>query len=222
MHGVVSHAVTLIVLQAGALSVASPGADVRDTADEIRRRGVAALRDLREILGLLRSDVDRPDVDRPDVGLPADHDAAPSSRPEMLSDLIEPAVRAGTKIQLEEHGRPPSSEPVVGLIRQIVQEGITNAIKHAPGSQICVRLHTGLHVVAVSVINSSSTQDPDAALSGSGSGTGLTVLSADVKALGGVIEYGQQQAGGFALRVTLPTDPSRLAVPEDHDHGLIG
>lgn len=65
MHDVVAHQVTLMVLHADALSVTTNADDVRQSAEDIRRRGVAALAELRDVIGLLRDDADCLDTPAP-------------------------------------------------------------------------------------------------------------------------------------------------------------
>jgi signal transduction histidine kinase len=130
MHDVLAHRISLLTLHAGALEF-SPGAGADETtraAGVIRRSAFEAAEDLREVIGVLRDHGDGADADRPQ----------PTLRD--LPDLVDQSRRAGMPLSLDNRLTDLGTVPA-GPGRhayRIVQEGLTNARKHAPGAQVRV------------------------------------------------------------------------------------
>ena len=130
MHDVVTHRVSLMVLQAGALRVTAPDEATRKAAEELRAAGCQALDELRDLVGILRTSARR----GPDTA-----EAHPSTAE--LAALASESTAVGLPTELLEDGDPQLASPVVGrTVYRIVQEALTNAHKHAPGARVTVRV----------------------------------------------------------------------------------
>jgi signal transduction histidine kinase len=197
MHDVVTHRVSLMVLQAGALSITATDAATRQAAEELRAAGVQALDELRDLVGILHTE---PDGDQsPSVsGLPA---------------LVAESSAVGTPAELVEDGDPALASPVVGRTAyRVVREALTNARKHAPGSQVLVRVSYGESRILLTVSNSAPPARPasqiavaGSALAATGSGLGLAGLRQRIELVHGTLAAGPTPDGGFRLEVTLPS-----------------
>ncbi|WP_433336313.1 sensor histidine kinase [Spirillospora sp. CA-294931] len=193
MHDVVAHRVTLMVLQAGALRVRAPDEATRASAEELRGTGCQALEELRDVIGLLRREVDGGDGEEPAGPLPD------------LSTLIDESASVGVPVELAERGDPPLASPVVGRTAyRIVQEALTNVRKHAPGARVNVDVRYRADGVRLTVRNSAGTGEADATLALSGSGTGLAGLRERVELIGGTFASGPSPGGGFSVEASLP------------------
>ena len=189
MHDVVTHRVSLMVLQAGALSITAKDEATRQAAEELRAAGCQALDELRDLVGILRTE---PDSDR-----------APST-PE-LPALIAESTAVGTPAELVEDGDPGLASPVVGRTAyRIVREALTNARKHAPGAPVLVQIGYRESQVTVVVSNGSATRSAGRELSATGSGFGLTSLRQRIELIHGTLRAGPTPDGGFRLEVVLP------------------
>jgi len=194
MHDVLAHRLSLLSLHAGALELrpAAPPQTIASAAGIIRESAHQVLEDLREVIGVLR--VDQPDQppERPQPGL-GDVDT-----------LVEEARRAGCQVSLHSDVADPASVPATigrGAYR-IVQEGLTNARKHAPGQPVTATVGgaagEGLTIELRNPVpvNGVPTVIP-------GSGTGLIGLAERAAIAGGRLEHGPT-ADGFRLRAWLP------------------
>lgn len=199
MHDVVAHRVSLMVVHAGALEriVAKDPDRAAQSAKLMGEVGRQALNELREILGVLRMS-DEATVE-PDslVALPR---------------LVDQSRAAGMAVTLTVSG---SRQEFTGEAEQtayrVVQEGLTNAHKHAGGAQVSVLLAYAPNGVRVSVVNACPGGERAAAALPSG-GNGLVGMRERVVALGGTFSAGPERDGGFRVEAVLP---SRLAVRSD-------
>ena len=116
--------------------------------------------------------------------------------------LVEGAVATGLDVELHIRGRADLSLPATSVVYRVVQEGITNALKHAPGSKIDISVLLGSDV-AVNVENSASIagSSPLDAIIG---GHGLEGLRERVRGLGGSMRAGPETAGAWRLSVRFP------------------
>jgi signal transduction histidine kinase len=208
MHDVLAHRISMVSLHAGALEYHpdAPPKDIAKAAGVIRTSAHAALGELREVINLLRTPTDRDEVDE-DKGL---------QRPQpTLADvphLVEESRQAGASVRLELDLDEPDRVPAaIGrTIYRIVQEGLTNARKHAPGSEFEVGIAQDRDTLAVTVLTSPVRSDPHRAPIAAamppppGSGTGLVGLAERVALAGGLLGHGPTPDGGYALSVTLP------------------
>jgi signal transduction histidine kinase len=184
MHDVMTHRVSLIVLEAGALGLTTADEATRVAAERIREAGCAALDDLRDLVRVL--------PEQTPVREPA---------PALLPQL-RPLV--GTA-DLEVTGTPVLVSPAVGqAVVRVVQEALTNVSKHAPGARTEVGVHYEGIGVQVSICNGVTRSVTDARLAASGSGTGLHGLRRRVELLGGTFTAGPEPDGGFTVQARLP------------------
>jgi signal transduction histidine kinase len=200
MHDVVAHRVSLMVVHAGALEriVAKDPEKAQASARLMGEVGRQALDELREILGVLR------------MAEPVAAVAAPDSLGE-LPRLVEQSRAAGMAVTLTVSGerRRYRGEAERTAFR-VVQEGLTNAHKHAGGAAVAVLLAFVPNGVRVAVVNDCPGGAAGAALPGGGNG--LVGMRERVVALGGSFAAGPEPDGGFRVEAVLP---SRLAVQAD-------
>jgi signal transduction histidine kinase len=184
MHDVVTHRVSLMVLQAGALRVSAPDEPTRKAAEELRAAGCRALDELRDLVGILQTTSDRDQTPE---------EAHPSTAE--LAALAAESTTVGLQTELVEDGDPRLASPVVGrTVYRIVQEALTNAHKHAPGAGVRVRVRYGPAEVRLEVRNTPPTRPVDAGLIGTGSEVGLASLRRRVELVGGTLHAGPAPA----------------------------
>ncbi|MEU7981604.1 histidine kinase [Micromonospora sp. NPDC049081] len=198
MHDVLAHRISLLSLHAGALEFrpdASPQ-EVARAAGVIRSSAHAALQDLREVIGVLRADT-------------SGGDAAPERPQPTLADvpaLVAESRAAGVRVTLVDEVADLAGVPTaVGRSAyRIVQEGLTNARKHAPDTAVGVRLAGGPgRELAVEIRNPWPVGSPAAGLPGAG--TGLVGIAERVNLAGGRLTHGRDGAtGDFRLAARLP------------------
>ncbi|PJI86602.1 sensor histidine kinase [Luteimicrobium subarcticum] len=184
LHDVVTHHVTAMVVQSEAAQygVDDP-ARTRTGLETIADEGRAALADLRVLLGAL---------DGPE---PMDDPAATD-----LRSLVERAAAAGQPVDLVEHGDPRPLTGAPGLVvTRVVQESLTNAIKHAPRAPTRVAITYGAQEVTVEV----TTEGTDGPGLGRGSGRGLIGLRERVDLVGGELTAAPHGTG-FLVRARVP------------------
>lgn len=202
MHDVVSHELSLIVLHAGALRLTSSEDAVQNAAEDIRQSGTHALRELRDLVGLLRSE--EPAALRGDGAAARDGTAPPAATPDM-NKLITDTRSVGVDIDFDSTGDPAQISPtVLRTGYRVVQEALTNVRKHAPGSHVTVGVRYRPQGVEVDVTNSVPTGTPDPVLADSGSKAGLSGLRQRVELVGGTMAAGPTPSGGYRLHVILP------------------
>jgi signal transduction histidine kinase len=204
MHDVVTHRVSLMVLQAGALRVTAPDEPTRKAAEELRAAGCRALDELRDLVGVLRTTSD---------GDQTPQEAHPSTAE--LATLAAESTAVGLPTELVEDGDAQLASPVVGrTVYRIVQEALTNARKHAPGARVSVQVRYNPVYVRVTICNTPPTQPADAGLVGTGSGMGLVTLRQRIELVGGTLRADPVPDGGFLVEATLPSYvPTAASVP---------
>jgi signal transduction histidine kinase len=192
LHDVVAHAVSVMVLQVGAVRHRLPDslAEDRDALKGVERAGRTALGEMRRLLAAMRRDGD--DVEfRPQPGLDG------------LDSLLEEVGRAGLPVELHVDGEPvPLPRGVDLSAYRIVQEGLTNALKHARASTADVTVRYGHQELQIEVRDDgvgSATTD--------GLGHGLVGVRERVKIYGGEMNAGASTEGGFVLSTRLPLGP---------------
>jgi len=193
LHDVVTHHVTAMVVQAQAARYLTAAPDRLDGALEtIADTGRLAVTDLRQLLHVL------------------DPHQAPGERPGQPSvgevpALVEQARRAGQPVELVLAVDDPTTGSIGLTAYRVVQEGLTNALKHAPGGRTLVSIEARAGVMTVEV---RTTGAPASALPPTpvptGSGRGLTGLRERVEALAGEFAAGPRADGGFLVRARLP------------------
>jgi signal transduction histidine kinase len=194
MHDVVAHRLSLLSVHAGALEFRpdAPADEVAEAASVIRDTAQTALQELRDVIGLLREDVDQ---DRPQPTL--------AQVPVLLAESR--AAGMHVRCQDEPTGVDGVPDAIGRCAYRVVQEGLTNARKHAPNATVDVTLDFGPPLV-VQVV-SRPPLEPPAPEQLSGTGTGLIGLAERVALLGGRLEHGPDASGDFVLRATLPWTP---------------
>ena len=192
MHDVVTHRVSLMVLQAGALRMTAPDEATRRAAEELRAAGCQALDELRDLVGILRAE--------------PDGDEAPST-PEFAA-LVAESTAVGTPAELIEEGDRSLASPVVGRTAyRIVREALTNVRKHAPGALVTVRVSYADAQVRLEIRNTPPPEPagPEGgALAGTGSGLGIAHLRQRIELVHGTLRAGRAADGGFCVEATLP------------------
>ena len=206
MHDVLAHRISLVAMHAGALTYRTdlePQA-VRSSAELIQSQAHEALSDLRLVLGVLRDDT-------PSTSSTTE---VTTLRPQpTLADLpclVDEARQAGMAVTLRADRTDAVPDALGRAVYRVVQEGLTNARKHAPHAHADVEVTLGPETVAVTVSNATGVSAPQVP----GAGLGLVGLRERVELAGGVLEHGTS-GRTFVLRATLPlrreTAPVALA-----------
>ncbi|MFI0356503.1 sensor histidine kinase [Actinomadura sp. 9N407] len=209
MHDVLAHRISLLAVHAGALEFhADAPADQREAAGVIRQNAYEAMEDLREVIGVLRAVPKGDTTSMPDAG--GDESAREAERPQpTLADLpalVEESRRAGAHITLDDRlPGPDAVPPRIGRhAYRIVQEGLTNARRHAPGARVRVTIEpSGSGGLDIEIANPLP-PGPARTLEPPGAGAGLLGLRERVDILGGTLEHGRTGDGRFRLHARLP------------------
>jgi signal transduction histidine kinase len=188
LHDIVAHAVSSMVVQAGAVEA---GADdpgyVRHTVASIRSTGNEALAEMRRLVSVLRVADDAP--------------LAPQPRLEALPALVEQTTAEGPRTTLNVRGNPRLLPAGLDLaVYRIVQEALTNVRRHSGATRCQVVLDYGPECLSVAVIDNGR----GAAGSTPSPGHGLTGMRERVGLYGGHLTAGSRPDGGFEVRATLP------------------
>jgi signal transduction histidine kinase len=197
LHDVVAHSMSVITVQASTARYRQPGLDeaVQQEFEEIAASSRRALGEMRGLLGILRG-----------------HDSAPTAPMPALSDvteLIESTRASGAVITYV--GTDAVVPDAVGLTAfRVVQEALSNALRHAPGSAIAVTITDDGHDLRVRVTNTAPARSDDPS---PGARLGLAGIRERAAALSGTVTAGPTPDGGFELTATLP-------VAED-DHPIL-
>lgn len=203
MHDIVSHSLTVIVaLSEGAAATSDPD-QARAAATASAETARSALTEMRAMLGVLRAD---------DSPLPL----APLA-PTPPQETVAHAQRAGYPVTLSVSGGADLSPAVAHAVGRIVQEGVTNAMRHAPGAtSIAVRLVYSADTVTAEIVNDGATGPRGT------SGFGLRGLAERAAHAGGSVVSEPLEGGRWMLRAELPTappdpTPTALAAPDLKD-----
>ncbi|MFI6503041.1 sensor histidine kinase [Nonomuraea typhae] len=191
VHDIVAHHVGAMVLRASAARYAAPDGPVADALTDIRETGHQALEDLRGLLDLLRDPDRQPDL--------------PADPAEVVRESAERVAAAGLVVKLDVD---PAAEQASLVARasaaRIVQEGLTNVLKHAgPGTRVNVRLTPARTPGGLSV-EVRNGPPPTVREPLPSSGQGLAGMRERVRALGGALTAGPDGEGGWLLSATLP------------------
>ncbi|MDL5205207.1 sensor histidine kinase [Streptomyces sp. ALI-76-A] len=193
LHDVVAHHMSVISVQTGLARFVfdTDRRTARTALDTIEATGKEALEELRRMLMMLRA---------ADDGAPA----GPMPGLARLGEMTERVRTGGTRVALTVEGVERPLAPGVELCAyRVVQEALTNVLKHAPDARVEVRLRYEPHQVTVSVSDDGEGVIPDRVRTGGGHG--LLGMRERAKLYGGQIDIGPQDRGGFAVRLTLPT-----------------
>jgi MYXO-CTERM domain-containing protein len=190
LHDVVAHHVSVIVIQSqAAQQLTEEGSAAGRALSSIEETGQEALTEMRRLLGLLRRE---------------DEELALAPQPSLryLDRLAESVRDAGLPVEVEIQGEAVPLPPGVDLSAyRIVQEALTNALKHAGPARARVRVRYDPLELELEI-----SDDGSGATSGNGGGHGLVGMRERVNVYGGVVESGSGPEGGYAIRVRLPLD----------------
>ncbi|MFF3859001.1 sensor histidine kinase [Streptomyces sp. NPDC002209] len=200
MHDILSHAVSIMIVQAEAGPVAVRRAPERAEAafDAIAETGRDAMAQLRTMLGVLRAD-----------GAAQAAPRTPQPGIEELPGLLERVRGSGPQVSYERTGAVRALPAALeATVHRVVQEALTNVVKHAGASAVSVRLEYGTQSLAVTVTDDGRGPGAGAAGGGHGGGHGLIGIRERAAAHGGTAQYGPGPGGlGFSVRVVLVTSP---------------
>jgi signal transduction histidine kinase len=194
LHDVVAHAISVIVVQArgGRRSLATQPEEAREAFDSIDATAVEALAEMRRLLGMLRK---------------GDEELALAPQPSLrhLDTLVAQVREAGLPVEVSVEGEPTVLPPGVDLSAyRIVQEALTNALKHAGPATARVLVRYGSEDLEVEVTDTGRRP-----AGGDGAGHGLVGMRERVILFGGELEAGRRGEGGFAVRARLPLASER-------------
>jgi signal transduction histidine kinase len=203
LHDIVSHNVSVMVVQAGAARrvLGMRLSDAEAALHAVEEAGREAMTELRHLLGVLAPPADgRDDHDLDDL--------SPQPGLGRLSPLIDRVAFAGLPVEVRVSGEPrplPSSVDLTAY--RIIQEALTNALKHGDGRRAEVTVRYTDHALRVEVLNSgpsvlSGGQPPPA----DGPGRGLLGLRERVAVLGGDLDARRRLGGGFRVRAKIPLE----------------
>ncbi len=210
MHDVVSHNIQVMVTLADAASLAqaSDPARAAEAVHEVSSTGRQALTDMRRMLGVLR---DEPAPGGPAGPAPAGGPARPALAPQPglreIDALAERVRGTGLDVSVRRVGAPFELSEAAGLtVYRVVQEGLTNALKHAEGATaVEVELRFADPDVAVRVCDDGRTRVavPAPGSPTAGGGHGLAGMAERTAGFGGTLRAGPRPTGGWEVATTL-------------------
>ena len=193
MHDVLAHRVSLLSLHAGALEFRpdAPPEEIAEAAGVVRASAHSVLQELREVIGVLRDGDEG--TERPQPTL-AD-----------IPELVEESRAAGMKVEASIDADAGVTAATGRTAYRIVQEGLTNARKHAPGAAVGVTVAArGEGGLEVEVVSRRAVGVPAGGPPPPGTGSGLIGLAERVALAGGEFTHGPRLGGDHVLRATLP------------------
>lgn len=199
LHDVVTHNVSVMVIQAGAARtvMATAPEQANEALLAVEAGGRAAMADLRQVMGLLSRDDAGAEPDGPD-------DLAPQPGLDRLNALVDRVRAAGLPVELTVTGRVRPLPPGIELAAyRVVQEALTNTMTHAQGSAATVTLDYGEDRLRVDVADTGGTPVVPAK---SGGGRGLTGLGDRLAVHGGTLVTGRRLTGGYRVQAELPVE----------------
>ncbi|MFK4039851.1 histidine kinase [Nonomuraea wenchangensis] len=203
LHDVVAHHMSVIAIQAEAVPIRAAGDPVQLEAGlaEIRNLSLEAIAELRQVLGVLRDQDGRTET-TPQPGL------------DRVDELVANARSAGLAVLVKRSGQLDGLGPAVELSAyRIVQESLSNAMRHAPGAAVGVELVREGDELRLRVANSRGAGDGGPP----GAGQGLVGMRERASLLGGTLAAGPTPSGGFEVAATLPITAARTGTNEADD-----
>ena len=201
LHDVAAHHLAGIVVQAAALErlIDRDPQTARNAAQQLRRQAKETLSGLRSVVGLLRSDEE---AEESSPGLRDLPELVASTRALGVDiELLDGGILSGGADEADVGDAPILSPLADTAVFRVAQQAISNALQHAPGSPITVELRRAEDSLKLSVLNGSARRpstDPG------GGGTGLTVMRERADAVGGALQAGPEEGGGWRVRLVLP------------------
>ncbi len=222
LHDVVTHNVSVMIVQAGAARqvLAADPAEATAALLAVEASGRAAMTELRHLLGLLSpvgigaGPVAEPGPD----GAEAGQDLSPQPGLGQLQPLIDRLTAAGLPVELQVGGAPRALPPGLDLAAyRVVQEALTNVLKHAGKPRTTVRLDYREAELVVEVADAGRPIPAAGPASSAvpGSGRGLLGLRERIALYGGELDAGPRPGGGWLVRARLPVDPASGAGARD-------
>jgi signal transduction histidine kinase len=210
LHDVVTHNVSVMVVQAGAarkVLSASPG-EATEALLAVEASGRAALAELRHLLGLL-APAGEPGAGAAEVSL------TPAPGLGQLHPLIGRVSAAGLPVTLDVGGSPQELPPGLDLAAyRVVQEGLTNVMRHGGSARTSVRLDYRPDELLIEVADEGAADPgPAGGHPGPGTGRGLLGLRERVALYGGSLDAGPRPGGGWRIAACLPLDLAAARVP---------
>ncbi len=196
LHDIVAHHLAVIVIQAGAGRMAIDDDGAAERCAVIRRSGEEALAEMSRLVDLLQPEAGGSEGD--------------GTR---IDALLAHAQAAGLKLRTVDLPDVRLRPALEQLAYRIVQEGLTNAMKHAPGAD--VRLRVAVEEGALEIELHDESGDAPNSLSGAGSGLGLEGLRERVESVGGRLDAGSVGAGGWRLHARIPAGEAVTACPSE-------
>ena len=195
LHDGVAHALAVITVQAGAARrLLGRGSDVGSALESIEAQGRAAQEGLDVVLGLMRDET-RP-VERPPTPGLAD-----------VTQLIDSVRAAGTPVELRTSGSDKALSMAVQLtIFRIVQETLTNVMRHAPGATASVSIDVSRDEVRIEVTDTGDERHQATLSDTETMGHGIVGMRERAGAFGGSLTAGPMPSGGFRVSARLPLD----------------
>ncbi|OHV45511.1 sensor histidine kinase [Pseudofrankia sp. BMG5.37] len=199
LHDVVTHNVSVMVVQAGAarkVLEAAPG-EAREALLAVEAGGRAAMAELRHVMGLLTMAGDGPD--------PAGTaDLAPQPGLDQVAALASRVRDTGVPVELTVTGAPVPLPVGVDLAAyRVVQEALTNTVKHAAGAHVAITIAYAADALRVEVTDTGGVATAPA---GTGSGRGLIGLRERLAVYGGTLRAGKRPTGGYRVRAVIPVE----------------
>jgi signal transduction histidine kinase len=194
MHDVVAHSMSVMVVQAGGARriLRQDPARADAAGEQIERTGREALAEMRRMLGFLRAGEDD-DPTEPQPGL------------DRLDALVARTRDAGLPVTVRVVGEPRRLSSGLDLTAyRIVQEGLTNALKHAGGAPTAVDVRWGAQRLELEIRDGGRGRRPTRSPNGDGGGHGLVGMQERVRLYGGELRAGRSENGGFAVLARLP------------------
>ncbi|MGW3492189.1 sensor histidine kinase [Streptomyces sp. NPDC001020] len=219
LHDIVSHTVSLMVVQAGAArEVLGTMPDEATTAlRAVEDAGRGAMTDLRHLLGLLAPSQNGEDTDEGPRGAgDAAAELAPQPGLERLGPLVDRISFAGLPVEVRISGEPrPLPQGIDVTAYRVIQEALTNALKHGDGGKAEVTVRYADHALRVEVLNTgpsvlTGTAPAQPARTAprqrEGAGRGLLGLRQRVAVYGGELDARRRLGGGYRVRARIPLD----------------
>jgi signal transduction histidine kinase len=209
LHDVVAHHVSLVAVQAEAAASLLPGrpAEAARSVDLIGQTARQAMTELRRLLGVLRDSEGNHPKDPARQRSPL----TPAPSLSRLGDVLAQVRSAGLPVEFRASGPAPALSPSIDLTAfRIVQEALTNSMRHAPGTTVQVEVGYEEEHVTIWVADTGPGLLPVVAGDGgqvngaSARGYGLAGIAERVASCGGTLAIGPRQAGGFAVTARLP------------------
>ncbi|MFC8096295.1 sensor histidine kinase [Streptomyces sp. NPDC057301] len=214
LHDIVSHNVSLMVVQAGAARevLGTMPDEAAAALRAVEDAGRGAMTDLRHLLGLLAPSPSGEDDDTDDAHDGTGADLTPQPGLDRLGQLVDRVSFAGLPVEVRISGEPrPLPQGIDVTAYRIVQEALTNALRHGDGGKAEVTVRYAEHALRVEVLNTGPSvltggASPKQSRLQGGTGRGLLGLRERVAVYGGDLDARRRLGGGYRVRARIPLD----------------